>query len=125
MLSAKKTGCWREAQDVGLRTVLLQCGPGSWGQSWSQDINKAALRNFLDPFPFSLIFPFFLLLPQPPFFLPLCSVLLAQVPSSDSEGVLIPSFTCRIFSEDQLRAVPCAGAQCMDLTTHIMRGSPT
>lgn len=105
---------------MGLRTVPVQCGPGSWGQSWSQDINKAALWNFLDPFPFSLIFPFFLLLPQPPFFLPLCGVLLAQVPSSDSEGVLIHLFTCQIFSEYLLCVLPCAGAQCTDLTTHIM-----
>lgn len=76
---------------MGLGTVLVQCDPGSWGQSWSQDINKFALRKFLAPFPFSLIFLFFLLLPQLPFFLPLCNVFLAKVSSSALE-VLFSSF---------------------------------
>ena len=53
-----------EGPGMGLRG-LVQRGPEA-GQSWSQDINKAARQSFLDPFPFSLIFPFFLLLPQLP-----------------------------------------------------------
>lgn len=70
---------------MGLRTVLVPCKPGFWGQSWSWDINNFALWNFLDPFPFSLIFFFFLLFPQHPSFLPLCSVFfffLAEVSGS-------------------------------------------
>ena len=80
---------------MGLRTVLVLCDPGSWGQSWSQHINKFALWNFLVPFPFSLIFLFFLLLPRLPFFLPLGSVFLAKVSSSALEvffGSFIHSF---------------------------------
>lgn len=105
---------------MGLHAVLVPCGPGSRGRSWSQDINKAALCNFLDPLPFSLISPFFLLLPLLPFFLPLCGVLLAGVPGSASKGVLVRSCIHQIFSEHLLCIVPAAGLSIPTLTTHLV-----
>lgn len=75
----------------------------------SQDINKSVLRNFLDLFRFLLIFPFFMPLPQIPFFLPLYSVFPAKVSSSASGRVLIYSPIHQIVGEYLLGLRPCAG----------------
>lgn len=97
-----------EGQDVGLRAGPVQHDPGSWGQ----DINKAAPRSFLAPFPRSLIFPFFLRLPQ----LPSSSVfgvlsLLESLAALRREFSFIP----RIFSEAPPCAGPCAGPRVLTL----------
>lgn len=90
--------------EVILTPVLVQQNLYSSGKPGSQDINKSALWDLLDPFPSSFI-PFNLL-PQLPFFLSLCSVLPAYIHASD--GTLIYSSAHQIFSEFLVYTGCCA-----------------
>lgn len=84
---------------MGLSAGPVHHDPGSWGQ----DINKAAPWSSLDPFPLSLILPFFLRLPQLP-----SSSIFGVLSLLQSLAVLRRAFSFidQIFSEAPLCAGP-------------------